>query len=189
MVQEDTISISSKIQTYSKGNQSSPAKVNRKRERALYLDKSNLKILPASPRFWWMSFSLPDIRENDPMVAIRDLANYRNNLVRESIVSMFFFTKRSLSHKGVQGSILQIRYGLLGKISPFCNVSRADKERLAPYLRKCSDNRVSTRKNRRDSQPHQVHRGSFHQRLSQLEVVRCEVIRSPLREFKILEKR
>jgi len=62
-----------------------PAKVDRERNRSCHPDKSDPQdAFHISKVLVDELFFLPDARENDSMVAIRDLVNHRDNLVRES---------------------------------------------------------------------------------------------------------
>lgn len=62
-----------------------PAKVDRERERSCHPDKSDPQdAFRISKVLVDEFFTLPDARENDSMVAIRDLVNHMDNLVRES---------------------------------------------------------------------------------------------------------
>jgi len=62
-----------------------PAKVDREREKAPHSDKSDPQdVFRISKVLVDEFFTLPDARENDSRVAVRDLINHLDNLIRES---------------------------------------------------------------------------------------------------------
>jgi len=127
------------------------------------------------------------------MVAIRDLVGHRDNLVRESTrcrrcLHVFIHGMYPSYKKMFKDPFCKSAMGFWDKFPYPTLLANQDKERLASFLRKCSSNRVSFRKAEEILSLIGLHRGSFHQKLSQLELVRCEIIRSLVRELKILEK-
>jgi len=171
-----------------------PAKVDRERERCPHPDKSDPQDAFCISKILVDEFlSLPNARENDPMVAIRDLVKHRDNLVREStrcrnrlhvlVHQMYPFYKKMFKDPFSKSAI-----GFWERFPNSAMLAGWNKERLASFLRKCSNNRVSTRKAEKILSLIRLHQGPFHQKLSQLEVVRCEIIRSLARELKMLEK-
>lgn len=171
-----------------------PVKVDRERDRSCHPDKSDPQdAFSISKVLVDEFFSLPNARENDPMVAIRDLVGHRDNLVREStrvknrlhvlLHQMYPFYKKMFKDPFCKSAL-----GFWKRFPHPALLADQDKERLGAYLRECSSNRVSIRKAEEILNLMRFHRGFPHQELSQLEIIRCEIIGSLVRELEILEK-
>jgi len=171
-----------------------PVKVDRERGRSCHPDKSDSQDAFSISKVLIDEFSsLPDARENDLMVAIRDLVGHRDNLVREStrrrnrlhvlLHQMYPFYKKMF-----RDSFSKSAMDFWKRFPHPLMLVSWDKERLGAYLIGCSSNRVSTRKAEKILNLVSLHQAFSNQKLSQLEVARCEIIRSLLRELKILEK-
>ena len=171
-----------------------PAKVDRERERSCHPDKSDPQdAFRISKVLVDEFFTLPDARENDSMVAIRDLVNHLDNLIREStrcknrlhvlVHQMYPFYKR-MFRKTFSKSAL----GFWRRFPHPSMLAGVGKEELAALLREWSKGRVSHRRAGEILDLVSSSLGAQDQKLSHLELVRCRIIKSLLREFHLLEK-
>ena len=171
-----------------------PAKVDRERDKSCHPDKSDPQdAFCISKVLVDEFFSLPDARENDLTVAVRDLVNHRDNLVREStriknrlhvlLHEMYPFYKKMFKDPFSKSAL-----GFWKRFPHPALLADQDKERLGTYLREWSSNRVSSRKAEEIINLINSYSDVHDQKCSELEAIRCEIIGSLVRELEILGK-